>query len=124
MNLARNIGLRVPDASLFQIGPHEIYLVERFDRRNLPERVARVHQEDFCQALGIMGDKKYQVKGGPGFDRCRSLIDEHLAMSVGKTFRYDRIGANSLTEFAKDMKFRPVKVAEILQDMLMDVWLF
>ncbi len=178
MNLARNIGVRVPDTSLFQIGPHEIYLVERFDRRILPERVARVHQEDFCQALGIMADKKYQVKGGPGFDRCRSLIDEHLAhqsleirsewvgvlafnfiignhdahgknfsimhgreiemapyydllstmtyddlerhfaMSIGKTFRYDRIGANSLNEFAKDMKFRPVKVAEILDTII------
>lgn len=181
MNLARNIGLRVPDAFLFQIGHHDLYVVERFDRQILSERVARVHQEDFCQALGIPADKKYQVRGGPDFDQCRSLIDEnltqqslkirsewvavlafnfiignhdahgknfsiihgreiemapyydllstmaydnlkrHFAMSIGKTFRYDRISATSFTEFAKDMKFRPVKVAEILDTIIQRV---
>jgi serine/threonine-protein kinase HipA len=174
MDLARNIGLRVPNTFLFQIDHHDLYVVERFDRQILPERVARIHQEDFCQAFGISADRKYQLKGGPGFDQCRSLIDEHLsyqsldirsewvavlafnfivgnhdahaknfsimhgrgiymapyydllstmiydhlephfAMSIGETFRHDRISAKSFTEFAKDMKFRPVKVAEII----------
>ncbi len=181
MALARDIGLRVPDASLFQIGHHDLYVVERFDRQILPERVARIHQEDFCQALGITADKKYQVGGGPNFDRCRLLIDEnlthqslkirsewvavlafnyvmgnhdahgknfsiihgreikmapyydllstmaydhleqHFAMSIGKTFRHDRISATSFNEFAKDMKFRPVKVAEILDTIIQQV---
>ena len=57
---------------------HELYLVERYDRKILPERVARVHQEDFCQALGLPASRKYQTKGGPGFKECRSLIDEFL----------------------------------------------
>jgi len=181
MALAGNIGLRVPETSLFQIGRHDLYVVERFDRQILPERVARVHQEDFCQALGITADKKYQVGGGPNFDRCRLLIDEslphqslkirsewvavlafnyiignhdahgknfsiihgreikmapyydllstmaydhleqHFAMSIGKTFRHDRISATSFNEFAKDMKFRPVKVAEILETIIQRV---
>lgn len=178
MALARNIGLRVPKTSLFQIDHHDLYMVERFDRQILPERVARIHQEDFCQAFGITADKKYQVKGGPGFERCRSLIDEHLsyqnldirsewvavmafnyiignhdahaknfsiihgcgikmapyydllstmvyedlerhfAMSIGKTFRHDRINAHAFNEFAKDMKFRPAKVGEILDTII------
>ncbi len=60
MNLARNIGLRVPDTSLFQIGPHEIYLVERFDRRILPERVAR-------EAPGLFSDHEQKYGGVVNF---------------------------------------------------------
>lgn len=44
-----------------------------------------------------------------------------FCMSIGKTFRYDWIRANSLNEFAKDMKFRPVKVAKILDTVIQQV---
>ena len=173
MDLARIIGIRVPNSKLIQMGPHELYLVERYDRKILPERVARIHQEDFCQAMGLPVDRKYQIKGGPGFRQCRSLIDEylspsaqiraemafilvfnalignhdahgknfsiihgseftmapyydllstqvydtlekHFSMSIGKTFRQDRLHVNAFKAFAADMKFRPAKLAEIM----------
>ncbi|WP_320043457.1 HipA domain-containing protein [uncultured Desulfobacter sp.] len=82
MDIARIIGIRVPNSKLIQMGPHELYLVERFDRKILPDRVARIHQEDFCQAMGLPVDRKYQIKGGPGFRQCRSLIDEYLNPSA------------------------------------------
>ena len=34
----------------------------------------RLHQEDFCQALGFGHEKKYQAEGGPGFSDCLTLI--------------------------------------------------
>ncbi|WP_052119057.1 HipA domain-containing protein [Bifidobacterium callitrichos] len=43
---------------------------ERWDRiiddTVVPATVTRIHQEDFCQAMSIMTDNKYQSDGGPG----------------------------------------------------------
>lgn len=42
-------------------------LVERYDREraSTDSIVRRLHQEDFCQALGIPVEQKYQSEGGP-----------------------------------------------------------
>lgn len=37
--------------------------------------VVRLHQEDFCQALGIAPEHKYQSEGGPSLRRCFELLD-------------------------------------------------
>lgn len=44
-------------------------LVERFDRQTLDGRVTRLHQEDFCQALGLPARHKYQrpERGADGY---------------------------------------------------------
>jgi serine/threonine-protein kinase HipA len=36
--------------------------------------LARLPQEDFCQALGIPPDKKYEQHGGPGMAQCLQLL--------------------------------------------------
>lgn len=41
-------------------------LVERFDRRTEDGKVHRIHQEDFCQALGYGHTLKYERTGEPG----------------------------------------------------------
>lgn len=41
-------------------------LVQRFDRRTENGKVTRIHQEDFCQALGLGHSLKYERKGKPG----------------------------------------------------------
>ena len=44
----------------------EAIVVQRYDRAPTPEGgLARVHQEDLCQALGCSPDTKYQFQGGP-----------------------------------------------------------
>lgn len=84
MALARQTGLNVPHSELVQIESHELFLIERYDREILNEKVTnlrnvrRIHQEDFCQALGIPARNKYEENGGPGFKDCRALIDEYL----------------------------------------------
>lgn len=40
-------------------------LVERYDRDLTADPIGRLHQEDFCQALGQPSDRKYQAEGGP-----------------------------------------------------------
>jgi len=75
MNLAHQVGLPVPPAQVADIAGEKVYLVERYDRVRLASgSVERLHQEDFCQALGVPPELKYQQEGGPGFADCFSLV--------------------------------------------------
>ncbi len=38
------------------------------------QRITRLHQEDFCQALGKSPSQKYQNEGGPSFNDCFELL--------------------------------------------------
>jgi serine/threonine-protein kinase HipA len=67
MRFAAALGFKVPKVELVEVG-RKALLVERYDREvDGGGRIVRVHQEDFCQALGIMPDKKYEADRGPGF---------------------------------------------------------
>jgi len=48
--------------------------VERYDRDLTSDPIRRLHQEDFCQALGVPSDRKYQAEGGPGVRDCVTAI--------------------------------------------------
>jgi len=75
--LAAAIGLPVVDIALRSIGQIRYARIARYDRM-WDERgeVQRLHQEDFCQALGYGHEKKYQEHGGPTFARCYQLVLE------------------------------------------------
>jgi serine/threonine-protein kinase HipA len=74
MALAARAGLPVP-ASRVRPGEHAIYVVERFDRKRGPDGgVTRLHQEDFCQALGRLPEVKYEAEGGPSLAECFALV--------------------------------------------------
>jgi serine/threonine-protein kinase HipA len=65
MQLAQDIGLTVPHVEILQ-KQENCYLVERYDRiYGHDGEPARIHQEDFCQALGVAPDQKYEKEGGP-----------------------------------------------------------
>ena len=73
--LARAIGLPVVDIRLRSIAGTRFALIERFDRQKSESgEIARLHQEDFCQALGFGHERKYQEDGGPTFADCCRLI--------------------------------------------------
>ena len=48
--------------------------VERYDRDLTADPIRRLHQEDFCQALGLPADRKYQQEGGPSIAQSAELI--------------------------------------------------
>lgn len=76
LRLARASGLIVPTVSLTGT-PTKCLLVERFDReKTVAGARTRIHQEDFCQALGLPPEHKYQSHGGPSFAQCFSLVRE------------------------------------------------
>jgi len=70
MKLAATIGLSAAPVEFRTVGDTTFLLVERYDRVHQQasggeSTVERVHQEDFCQALGIVPETKYQKEGGP-----------------------------------------------------------
>lgn len=75
MKIAKRIGLKVPDVELREVNGLSFVLIERYDRIIHENHVIRLHQEDFCQALGVSTDKKYQNEGGPNFKDCFELLN-------------------------------------------------
>ncbi len=75
MTLARACGLNAAPVDIGKVEDIDYLLAERYDRiRNGEENIQRLHQEDFCQALGIPSEIKYQSEGGPSLAVCFDLI--------------------------------------------------
>ena len=74
--------LNIPAANVeLKDADGKMYLqIERYDR-TISEKglVTRIHQEDFCQALGYTSARKYQSEGGPDFADCFKLITQSCA---------------------------------------------
>jgi serine/threonine-protein kinase HipA len=64
--LARSMGLPTASSRVMRFGGEVAIVVERYDRIRTGNSILRVHQEDICQAMGIMPTRKYQNEGGPG----------------------------------------------------------
>ncbi|MGH8190679.1 MAG: type II toxin-antitoxin system HipA family toxin [Rhodanobacteraceae bacterium] len=78
--LARVIGLSAVEASIIEISGHKGLLIERYDRVMRDGSFARLHQEDFCQALGYPGELKYEAGGGPSLAQCANLVRQRLRL--------------------------------------------
>jgi len=75
MTLAKAVGLNTPNVEYRLIGNKPCILVQRYDRVTDENGITtRIHQEDFCQALGLPPERKYQAEGGPTFSDCISLL--------------------------------------------------
>lgn len=81
MVLARRVGLSVAPVTTGRAGDKVYLMVERYDRVIEEGVVRRIHQEDFCQALGRPASEKYEFnqsgRRGPSiadfFDLARRL---------------------------------------------------
>ena len=77
MRLAGQLGLPVPAVQILQKA-QPLYLISRYDRESDTKNgLQRIHQEDFCQALRVPPDAKYEAEGGPGLGACFNLLREH-----------------------------------------------
>ena len=88
--ILRGLGLPVAETEMARFGQSKALVVTRFDRRwvgveqgaerkvrfRLPDGawIARLPQEDFCQALGVGPERKYQSDGGPSMQDCLALL--------------------------------------------------
>jgi serine/threonine-protein kinase HipA len=77
MALARLMQLPVAYADILK-NKDTILVVERYDReRQENGTIVRLHQEDFCQALGILPEQKYESEGGPSLVQCFDLLKKY-----------------------------------------------
>ena len=79
MKAASAAGLPTAEVEFRQVEGIDYLLVERYDRQKRmvpggPVFYDRLHQEDFCQALGIGSEIKYQSEGGPSLKQCFALL--------------------------------------------------
>jgi len=75
--LARELKLNAATAQIGRTKDKTYLLVERNDRFHDEGHLKRLHQEDFCQALAVPPQFKYQNEGGPsiadGFELVRKV---------------------------------------------------
>ena len=66
--LAKRLGINAPEVTTGRAGKRTYLLVKRYDRIEQSGRWRRLHQEDFCQALGKPPSAKYESNqtGIPG----------------------------------------------------------
>ncbi len=74
--LAKECGLPVCNTEIRKIGTVSALFIERYDRYINEGKICRLHQEDFCQALGYAYHVKYEMDDGPGFSDCIKLITQ------------------------------------------------
>lgn len=73
--ILRELGFSVANTEIAVFGAQKVLVVERFDRQWMDERwIARLPQEDFCQALAVPPDRKYESDGGPGIEDALKLL--------------------------------------------------
>lgn len=85
--LLRGFGLPVASSHPEQFGDQKVLVVERFDRAWQDGHwIARLPQEDFCQALGHPGSRKYEKQGGPGMKDILRILAASAEPADGATF--------------------------------------
>lgn len=82
--VAQQVGLAAASSEILTFGDQIAIVVKRYDRRRHDQtnKVSRVHQEDFCQALSVPPTKKYQNQGGPGPLNILHHLRSHMPAAV------------------------------------------
>lgn len=96
--LAEAIELKTAQSKICTVGERSFLLVARYDRMVDVQGVRRrVHQEDFCQALGVVPEMKYQNEGGPDLTQCFDLVRRVTRPSATEVLRlFDYVIFNAL----------------------------
>lgn len=80
LKLAKRVQLTVVDVQMYKVENIDYLLIPRYDRLLVGEEITRVHQEDFCQALGVPSTKKYQNEEGPSLKQCFDLVRQQSSV--------------------------------------------
>ncbi|MDP2828043.1 MAG: type II toxin-antitoxin system HipA family toxin [Sulfuricellaceae bacterium] len=96
--LADALQLKPAKSKVHAILNRPFLLVERYDRiADAQGNRLRLHQEDFCQALGVVPEMKYQNEGGPDLAQCFDLVRRITRPSAPQVLRlFDYVIFNAL----------------------------
>ena len=98
MALAEAMQLKPAKAKVHAVLNRPFLLVERYDRvADVSAHPQRLHQEDFCQALGVVPEMKYQNEGGPDLAQIFELVRRVTRPSAPQILRlFDYVVFNAL----------------------------
>ncbi len=96
MKLADACGLKVAECFVKKIKDKSFYVVKRYDRQKVGGLWERIHQEDFCQAMGILSENKYESDGGPSLTDCFRLLNRSGFSGLDKIAFLDLVIFNYL----------------------------
>ena len=96
MKAAKKLNIDVADVDIRQIDNIKYLLIKRYDREIKNKTVKRIHQEDFCQALGVLSINKYQADGGPSIKDCFNLLEITSVPAVNRNMLIKTIIFNFL----------------------------
>ena len=86
--LAEAMQLKPARSKIHAVQNRRFLLVERYDRiADTQGSRRRLHQEDFCQALGVVPEMKYQNEGGPDLAQCFDLVRRMTRPSAPQILR-------------------------------------
>jgi serine/threonine-protein kinase HipA len=92
LRLAACLKLPVPAVDMRRSGAIPFLLVKRYDRAQHKDgTITRLHQEDFCQALSVPPELKYEEEGGPGIEKSLDLIDRATARPAADRLSFIRM---------------------------------
>ncbi len=98
MALAEAMLIKPAKSTMHGVLGRPFLLVERYDRTlDAQGHRLRVHQEDFCQSLGVAPEMKYQNEGGPDLTQCFDLVRRVTRPSAPHVLRlFDGVIFNAL----------------------------
>jgi len=85
LELARSFNLPVANSEIRRFEDQIAIVIERYDRVRTGGAIRRVHQEDVCQAMGLLPTRKYQSDGGPGVHEIAELLSTFSTAPVEDT---------------------------------------
>jgi serine/threonine-protein kinase HipA len=133
LTLARRLKIPTPQVTTGQAGRRAYLLVQRYDRINVADRWRRLHQEDFCQALGKPPSAKYERNqtgiSGPTLKDMFQLTRRHMpSVDIGRLL--DMLVFNVLTcntdahakNYSIMIRGNGISLAPIYDAMCCEVW--
>jgi serine/threonine-protein kinase HipA len=133
LTLARRLKIPTPQVTTGQAGRRAYLLVQRYDRINVADRWRRLHQEDFCQALGKPPSAKYERNqtgiSGPTLKDMFQLTRRHMpSVDIGRLL--DMLVFNVLTcntdahakNYSIMIRGNGISLAPIYDAMCGEVW--
>ncbi|MDN5569273.1 MAG: HipA domain-containing protein, partial [Paracoccus sp. (in: a-proteobacteria)] len=133
LTLARLVGLQAPAVTTGRAGKRLYVLVERYDRLPQGDSLRRLHQEDFCQALGLPPSAKYQhnpTKGPKGsfaamMDRLRATGGAGDVIALWDAMVFNVLCCNTdahLKNYSILLRSDGVQLAPIYDVMCASIW--
>ena len=85
LDAARRARLIAARSTIARFAEETAVVITRYDRiEDADKGIARVHQEDLCQALGVPPSAKYQNEGGPTPARIARLFRDAMTPQAGE----------------------------------------